>query len=882
MMRRLLLALSLLLSFAAHAGAANVLLATRHIAPLIACPFGNAFPDGCPSAPAPLTAPFFQPNGFQPGGYINQIAATSANYMNTNCGVSANLPCRPQWNVAGFDYAIGNYTPALPICTKTTWDGTCLLDPAMVGSSITMPGCSYSLTLSGTGDGLLICGNSGFLGTIAHFNFGPVNGHNCTALRLNGGGAESTYFIDDISFFNDDGKCAELVNQNPIWFLTPLITQNLVVTNVFADGNARTFSDQEGGCSGTTQCNPGVAWDFDIEGTLSVQYVAAVNFAGRSLNMPATGAGVTMTDSYVEGWLAKALWGHGEWYLGGGAGQGTPTLTLSYMMAVDRWDVQQQGFVPIFPATNFPNTIGALSVDHFVNINSSVGKASKTGTFQGCIGATFSGGVCVGAGNVFFVTSLTGTIGYGIGIGAYATVPNCNTNFAVYYFATDLGSGPGYLDSWTIDSGTTPARLISVGPFNGCPVNAFNNAIAAIGFFGGGGAPLGTSTFNNNYIDVASIAGAPATPNIYSTGNAAGPTTQEVRGIVSGANLVASGSATLASGELMYAADIAACSNALSCPSVTTGFSPQNTGASSTATTCVANSPITGQHAVTVVVATAHNLLPQETFTLAGFTGTGNTAYNGTYTAITGTTAGTLVGEATGATCPANSPATAEGNVSYAASAFTLSSSASVGPETLEGFINDASFNATISGTAMTTTTSQTLTVGDFVYGAATCGADPSSCPKIASGSGTAWVLSATGGTVGTPTAMNTLAKADSFNGTINNASPGALASGNQLLPSIGLILQSSVNAPDVTGCSSGVLGCPVLTMPGTTTSQTQTSFTLSASGGTAGPEVIALVQQNFCNTLTDFHDNIDMTASLTDPTVVNRWSQDTVTIGCH
>ena len=354
------------------------------------CPKGAALPDGCGQAPAPLTAAFFQPNGFQPGGYINQTAATVANYMNTNCGVSANLPCRPQWNVACFDYACGPYTPITPTCTKTVWDGTCLLDPAMVGSGITLAGAAYSSTLSGTGAGTLSIGNSGFLGTLAHYNFGPVNGHGCTALRILGAASPTDYFIDDIYYLNDSGLCSEAPLFNNAFTANPGFSKTLHLSNILMDGNARTWPDEQGGCA-TALCNPGSAWNLSVTG-LIITNTAVVNFAGRTFSMPASGGGiVTMTNSYVEGWLTKALWGHGEFYLGGGAGGTMGSITLNYMTAVDRWDTQQGGEAPIFPATSYPYSFGSLDIDHFVNVNASVGKASHTGTYTVCIGATFSG-----------------------------------------------------------------------------------------------------------------------------------------------------------------------------------------------------------------------------------------------------------------------------------------------------------------------------------------------------------------------------------------------------------------------------------------------------------------------------------------------------------
>ena len=78
----------------------------------------------------------------------------------------------------------------------------------------------------------------------------------------------------------------------------------------------------------------------------------------------------------------------------------------------------------------------------------------------------------------------------------------------------------------------------------------------------------------------------------------------------------------------------------------------QATGSGS-ATTCVANSPISGQHTVTSQVASPVSMPVGEAFTMQGF-GTGFTGYNTSYTALAGTTGTTMVGETAvgGGACP--------------------------------------------------------------------------------------------------------------------------------------------------------------------------------------------------------------------------------------
>ena len=490
------------------------------------------------------------------------------------------------------------------------------------------------------------------------------------------------------------------------------------------------------------------------------------------------------------------------------------------------------------------------------------------------------------AGNIAFITAITGNIGYGtvigpFGVGMVGVNPNCNTSSVPYYFDTDLGPGPGYLDSWTVDSNATRAADVSVGPWNGCPSTTFNNQIATVAFLAIAGTPLGTSTVHDVYQDTASQKGFPGFSDMYDQSGSANQATG-LQAKINGTAMMASSAAQLATGELIYAADISACSpSVLGCPAVTAGGSPQNTGASG-ATSCVANSPVSGQlYRDCQTVANPTNLVATKGFTLAGFTGATNTAYNSGSYLVTATTASSVSGWLTGASCPTSNPATSEGTVAYSAADFTVSSSANVGPEALEGFINDASFNATISGTALTTTTSQTLTAGDFVYGAATCGANPTSCPKIATtATGTSFTLTASGGTVATPTAMNTLNDADNFNGTINNYTPGAIASGTDLLPSTPTMTTPAyISGPGITGCSTSI--CPFIV--GFFTAVSGTSFTLNTSGGTVGSEIVTAVKQNSCTTPTVFFNNIDMTGLLTDQTAPNHWSANgpVPTVGC-
>jgi hypothetical protein len=218
---------------------------------------------------------------------------------------------------------------------------------------------------------------------------------------------------------------------------------------------------------------------------------------------------------------------------------------------------------------------------------------------------------------------------------------------------------------------------------------------------------------------------------------------------------------------------------------------------------------------------------------------------------------------------------------------FTLSGSANVGPENFDGFFSEVSFTGTTNGTTtLTTSTAVTLTAGDLVYAPTVpgCSAAPTSCPKIQTTDGsptTTHALAATASSVG-PISMSTIRLDKVFNGTINNATVGAIASGTTLLPStsfatLEFITASSGTLP--TGCSTNIISCPSIVTGGQ-----GTSFTLSHSGGTITTTSLLQHQQpSWCTTPTVFApDNIDMSAILSDA-YLDQWSDTSLTnsVGC-
>ena len=160
------------------------------------CLFGSGLNDGCMQAPLfmPGSAAVFHPTGRQPGDWVNQLAATSTNYVTNG----------PAWNLAGIDYADGVYTPL-----------SSLLDPA---TNSMPPGCVYNATGNTSGGGLITCTYPAFT-LLSGWNFGPVGGHTCTAVVVLGSGGvghiTDNYFLNDASCSVGTDAVSQLVISAP-------------------------------------------------------------------------------------------------------------------------------------------------------------------------------------------------------------------------------------------------------------------------------------------------------------------------------------------------------------------------------------------------------------------------------------------------------------------------------------------------------------------------------------------------------------------------------------------------------------------------------------------------------------------------------------------
>lgn len=509
-----------------------------------ACPYA-APNDPCLSAPAPLTAYWRQPTFFAPGGYANTFAGTTANYSSV----------RPHYDVPGVDYAIGNYTPVAQ-----------LLDPAVAGNLPT--GCSYSTKVSGTGGGAVTCGGSGFAGLLQHINFGPVGGHGCSALRLYPSNVTS-YTIDDFYFFNDNGMCAGGVGGQ---FWTGSST-TITFSNFFMDGNATQWRTGYGGCPSTKNCNIVSAFNISGQGppNLTIKYGVLLRFAGRTISVPygkSPGANISVIGSYIGGWDYSILNGHSEWWVGNGGAYQNAVL-LDHSVIIQDWQVSNFGPAPIFVAFGAPSYINSFTANDVVDIAAAVGKGTYKATISGCIGATYSAGVCTGVGPYLFISSIRGTIGTG-------ETFTCGVYLGLQQQVTPARRS-GYVSAWTFDSATYAPD--SVGPYTCKNVVVRNWEAGDSAFMFAPGVQ-----FNN--ITVAGLYGDFASTPLWSWMSNASATSLAGASI-SGGVLTTASSVTLAAGDLVYAPDIPGCSGAgtrvpfMGCPVITTsatGTSFQLTG----------------------------------------------------------------------------------------------------------------------------------------------------------------------------------------------------------------------------------------------------------------------------------------------------------------
>lgn len=821
------------------------------VPPIGACNMGVFVDDGCGSAPAPLTASFARTSVFAPGGYMNTVAGTTANYMATNCGPSNNLLCRPLYNVAGSaddGYHIGFVTPlgnssggvactpasvasgaCMPTCTKSeaTYDGTCLLDPNLIA----VTGCTYtpgagtvtSQNAPQSGGNLLFCA-TGFAGDLEHINLGPVNGHTCTALKVTSSATALT--LNDFYYFNDAGNCATLQEQI---FIQDVSATSMAMTNGEMDGNSSQFRDSLGSaaCGAANQsCNAVDAISAGFEYPLSVQYVAIHDMPNRAFGTD----DIIVHDSWVEGWTKSSGVNHAEWIGGPAQGQPAPNEIFDHFVVLGQKNQSQFGPAPLFYASNWGSVIVNFQFTNVVQVNGFIGGISAPSTtVSGTIGMPPSGGTATsptaaaGTGAIFYQTSTTpNVIGQGNNLnnhcvnttgGGTATAGNLGPFIPGPYAVTtppiqgewfiDNFSGAGVGGNIAFAAGSTAGGhgtfVLASAACSGTTVLAEPGDVAVIGE-NHGPTPATNVTIANNFIDASSQGGG----TLWEMLGAQNPALVSI----SGTTMLVSNTFTATAGQFVYSPSIANCvSSVLGCPTITTtGAYPNGTPT---------GAPINGP------------------------------AINVTNTSL----------------------------VLYTPTSIT---------------------SGTITGLNSLSTNGQTVTLaaGDTIYDVAggTCSsALPASCPTVAvGGGGTGTTFPLTGATANTTAhAMTSLHQATSFSGTINNANPASLGAGNAVLKDAdgaGVMVISGANAN--LGVFMGVPGC-------TSTSQNLSSFlatcpqsvggngggtvfTLNISGGTVGGPnsftSIEAIQAAWCLNPATFGGNVDMAHLLSD-TFMNNWS---------
>ena len=605
-MRQILLALLLIVGLAAPGYSQGTgFLATGTAIQAVGsstCPQGTGDPnDGC--AGANPNGQFRQPNAFQPGGYLNSVAATTTNYMATNCSDANNRLCRSLSNVVGVDYPTAHYTPALSTCALTVWNGTCLLDPAL----ISIPGCTYNANYNGVGGGALRCGGSSFVGPLQHLMLGEVNGHDCTDLFVDsslGSVGSTSLLIDDYYFFNNNGKCTLNINNGgnaPVITVNVFYSGGITMSNYFADGNGFVFDTTIGACTGGTTCNPMQLGDFGASTVLDTRGVVR-NFAGRPISPNQGGSNTyTLRWDWIEGCCTRAPNGHVEMInSSGGSLAGIAGLILDHTVLAQNWQASNFGPTLYYFCNNWPCPIGDLEATNNTVIAANIGGGPGFINVSGCLGAPPTGGTSTAptcsatTGNTFYVTCAydmsagsqctTNKAGRGLGInctgnsfnlynpisGSYPIVSSGAPNI-IAEFVTDGFNGGQYGPSYNSGLAAT------------CTSVTVSAHVADVAFMGQGHgpSPATTSKITGNYIDPGLANGIGAwlytIPALSST---------QVTASVSGSTLTTSVSVSLSQGETVYGVGVGNCgslTNFGNCPQIATG----GTGSSFTITPAV-------------------------------------------------------------------------------------------------------------------------------------------------------------------------------------------------------------------------------------------------------------------------------------------------------
>lgn len=460
---------------------ANVFLAVRASVAASTCPFPTGATDGCLAANTLGSVRFA--NGAQPGDYLNQITATTTNY----------LVQQPTWNKAGIDYPV------------STLIGTALLDPTISA----IAGCQYFSTgviqagvvfTVGGGPAMNCNTSSGFIG-FTGYTFEAQNGHGCIALRIVGSGSPTMNISN--SRLKNDGNCA--LKGNPNLLTGGVATGTLNLTNVEFDGNALTFRDFYGSCTfgGSVACSATQA--FNLTGCVNIEYSYFHDFSARPFLYSAsnTSCGLSLKHSLFAGADYSDPQSHAEWIIYGGNPGGTGTVN-QYNTWIQTTSGLAVGLAPFPSQFVTVNQVPTFTIDHNFYIAGFAGGATQTatvaGTFSGSTftastvsGGTIGTGELVTCGSLQFTLVNDGTTLHktpaGIGGGAHGTTG------ATWYGDIFSSTITGKIDNGSGASG----NILTVTADTGAAIDVGTtvNALRVTGF-GTGTGGVGTYTLSGN------------------------------------------------------------------------------------------------------------------------------------------------------------------------------------------------------------------------------------------------------------------------------------------------------------------------------------------------------------------------------------------------
>jgi hypothetical protein len=455
-------------------------------------------------------------------------------------------------------------------------------------------GCTVVATGVNTSpDSQLNCTGASFGGVIQHYNFGPVNSHDCTGLNIGNAGVVSTLLIDDI-YYLDTGSCAISTGNDNFWlFVGARFPGGITLSNSTIDFNNSVVDTQNGPiCVSLARCN-GWFITFSSDNNVVSKYNAILHSPTdlmASQRNTATDINSSIWQyNFISAWQSRGPNGHKEMYAAQNAaapitsaGNTIGGFTFDHNVVVNDANATTNfGPTFLYMANGTGLTYGSgPNITNNTVMQAHVGGRPVPGgtTFTACIGATYSSGCVLGAtNNIMFVTSENHTLGYGagftcgsVGIVTYKTLPGPYPTGVVEELGLDGISGGQYYPTWNATS--TPQS---------CSGTVAAEEISDAALMTGHGQSYASPVMTGNYVDIDSYANGGASPNawdFFSTDTTPNPIAI-ASGSISGNTLTTSVNMTMEMGLYIYAANIPGCSPTAKqgCPRLLTGGSATTT-----------------------------------------------------------------------------------------------------------------------------------------------------------------------------------------------------------------------------------------------------------------------------------------------------------------